>query len=269
MFSGDNVFSRFQTWLDFEAPADPSLEGLVKQVTSEEPLQAMWAYIRLLCVFLWNRWQGKIAKTDVRHEFKQKTTNEIALDVLKDIEAKPAEAEPEPMPVDRQAIAPPEPPASAESALARPDIAKEFLEQMREQTKRRDAVLDEETTRLRRREDTVFRAFLYAASLTIGIIVIGVVLIFLNLVALGVVSGVVGLLPGAGTIILNRLSQDVKTQRQQLLEQRDDNLKVLQAIQATLIIPDPNRQNEAMASLAAKLADQALKSTLSPARGRP
>jgi len=92
------------------------------------------------------------------------------------------------------------------------------------------------------------------------IVLIGIALIFLNLVAVGIVAGAVGLLPGTGTVILNGLAKDIRSQVQRLMEQREDNLKVLQAIQATLLIPDSARRNESIVSLASKLIDRATKS---------
>jgi hypothetical protein len=269
MSSGNGLFARFQLWLENEAREDPNLEKPLQEIASDQSGAALIAYVRLFLTFVL---RGATSRAAIpREELAEKTTDDIARDVLQQMKSTRRERQQtltevsRPTPVEAKpsqaALEPIAQPRAEERAAAPIDQDKEFfLKQMQEEIARRDKEYDEETKRLRKQEDVVFKGSLMAAILTLAVVLIGIALIFLNLAALGIVSGAAGLLPGAGSVILSRLAKEARTERQRISDRREDNLKVLQAIQATLLIPDPARRSEAIAALSAQLADRALKS---------
>lgn len=140
-----------------------------------------------------------------------------------------------------------------------PEIAAVFLAQMQEETRTQNESRSSEMTRLQKQEKIVFWAFMIAASITMIIVVTGIILIFNERLAVGILAEAAGILPGSGTLILKRLSTQAREDMNRVSSSRDDNLKVLHAIQMTMLIPDISKRTDAMVSLAEKLADRAAK----------
>jgi hypothetical protein len=76
------------------------------------------------------------------------------------------------------------------------------------------------------------------------------VLIFNERLTIGIVSEAVGILPGAGTLILNRLSKQIREHINRVSSLRENNLKVLHAIQTALLVPSLDKRSDTIVSLA-------------------
>ena len=136
-----------------------------------------------------------------------------------------------------------------------PDV---FLRHMQEETERQSAQVEAELDALRRQERMVFSLLLVAAAVTLVLLVIGTGLVLGGLVAVGVLSGLVALFPGTGTLILRRLERRIGADKDAVSAVRADNLRLLQAIQMTLLIDDTAERSRKVAAL----SDQLIKSAL-------
>jgi len=130
----------------------------------------------------------------------------------------------------------------------------EFLKRLRDDTEQAAQDARDEAAVLKVRETAVFWGMMSAATITIILVVTGIILVFRGSLTIGVVSGAVGLLPAAGTVILSRLANSLSRRREQQSMKAEENRKVLQAIQASLMIPDSKRRSASIADLSDKLA---------------
>jgi hypothetical protein len=103
------------------------------------------------------------------------------------------------------------------------------------------------------RERVLFGSLILVAGVTVGVAVSGVILIFSGGLTVGIVSGAIGLLTGAGTIILRNMTKELNGRKQKLLEHEREDSQLLAAIGVALLIPDPDKQNNALAELAATM----------------
>jgi hypothetical protein len=133
-----------------------------------------------------------------------------------------------------------------------------FLEQLRRAAEEQSDQVEQELTSLRRQEKTVFSMLLVAAGLALLLLVTGAALIFTGLATVGVLSALVGLVPGSGTLVLRRLEQRVARDKQRVAAIRERNLNLLQAIQVTLLIEDPAERGRSVSVLASNLTTSAL-----------
>ena len=136
-----------------------------------------------------------------------------------------------------------------------PDV---FLDHLRRAAEEQSDQVEQELTTLRRQEKTVFSMLLVAAGLALLLLVTGAALIFTGLAAVGVLSALVGLVPGSGTLVLRRLEQRVARDKERVAAFRERNLKLLQAIQVTLLIEDPAERGRSVSVLASNLTTSAL-----------
>lgn len=143
-------------------------------------------------------------------------------------------------------------------AVGRGPVPDLFLEKMREAMEGQSAEAERELGSLRRQEKTVFTFLLVAAGITLALLVVGAALVFAGLIAVGVLSGLVALIPGTGTLILRRLERRVALNKDRADSVRQDNLRLLQAIQITLLIDDPVQRSHKIAALSDELRANAL-----------
>jgi hypothetical protein len=163
---------------------------------------------------------------------------------------------------------PDERPREAPSA-SRTLVPEVFLEEMQEAMEIQSAQVERELDSLRSQEKTVFTLLLVAAGVALGLLVIGAALVFTGLIAVGVLSALVALLPGTGTLILRRLERRVGADKDRVAAVRRDNVQLLQAIQVTLLIEDPVGRSQKVAELSDELRKSAFGTTRSARGGTP
>jgi len=150
------------------------------------------------------------------------------------------------------------PPKREEAVPARPALDVETrLGDFQRQRERRDRDLSGELSRLHAMEAVVFWIMIVAGVITILLIVLGAIFVFLDKVTAGVITEVMGLMPGAGTLILRRLAKNLENRSSRISQDREDNLRILEAIQATLLNPDPVERSAKAAALAEGLLGRA------------
>ncbi|MEA2135926.1 MAG: hypothetical protein QOC68_3835 [Solirubrobacteraceae bacterium] len=196
-----------------------------------------------------------------------RTPEEIARDILDETVQSPpdpalagTQSQPGPERAEVMPDAAPERPveAPAASRVLGPEV---FLEEMQEAMESQSAQVERELDVLRSQEKTVFTLLLVAAGITLGLLVIGAALVFTGLIAVGVLSALVALVPGTGTLILRRLERRVGADKDRIDVVRRDNVQLLQAIQVTLLIEDPAARSEKVAELSDALRTSTFGST--------
>ena len=143
-----------------------------------------------------------------------------------------------------------------------PELAEEFSEeqtrlfltQLSGSVKAAADAAEKDAQIIRTREKMLFRMFLVAAVTTFLFAAAGVALIFSGYLAVGVVSAAVAVLPGSGTAILRGMAKQQQAARAARAATADDDRRVWQAVQAAMMIPDPQERNAAMADLAKTFA---------------
>jgi hypothetical protein len=188
-----------------------------------------------------------------------KTPEEIARDILD----AGTETSPEPT-TELRAEAEVIPHDARETMPPRAVVPEVFLVEMQEAMESQSSQVERELETLRRQEKTVFTLLLAAAGITLGLLVIGAALVFTGLIAVGVLSALVALVPGTGTLILRRLERRVGADKDRIDVVRRDNVQLLQAIQVTLLIEDPAARSQKVA----ELSDALRKSTFGSTAGR-
>jgi hypothetical protein len=154
----------------------------------------------------------------------------------------------------------------AERAWLDVAAATQFLEDMREGVAAQTDSSRRDMANLRQRERILFVGLFGGGILALLFASIGILLIYTGNTPVGVVSSAVAIFPGAGTLILSRLSKTLKEQRGNIASKEQENMRVLQAIQATLMIPGEEQRASAIARLAGQLTDRAIGSPESSGR---
>jgi hypothetical protein len=129
---------------------------------------------------------------------------------------------------------------------------------MQEEAERQSHQVELELNALRRQERMVFSLLIGAAAITLLLLVIAAVLVLTGVVAVGVVSGLVALFPGTGTVILRRLERRIGADKDDVSAVRADNVRLLQAIQITLLIDDAAERGRKVGALSDELVKSAL-----------
>jgi hypothetical protein len=148
-------------------------------------------------------------------------------------------------------------PADAVPVVQRP-ASEVFLLHMQEEAERQSHQVELELNALRRQERMVFSLLIGAAAITLLLLVIAAVLVLTGVVAVGVVSGLVALFPGTGTVILRRLERRIGADKDDVSAVRADNVRLLQAIQITLLIDDAAERGRKVGALSDELVKSAL-----------
>jgi hypothetical protein len=225
----------------------------------------------------WRPWLGRRAEDLVSLSTRMstgharaaalRTPEEIARDILDEtVESPPApaaagtESQPGPERTEVLPDAAPDTRPEERSAQLVPEV---FLEEMQEAMESQSAQVERELDGLRRQEKTVFTLLLVAAGITLGLLVIGAALVFTGLIAVGVLSALIALVPGTGTLILRRLERRVGADKDRIDVVRRENVQLLQAIQVTLLIEDPAARSEKVAELSDALRKSTFGSTAS------
>jgi hypothetical protein len=149
----------------------------------------------------------------------------------------------------------PEPGTVDATAVAAREL---YLRQMEEASRNQEMSIELDAKAIRTSESQVHNALLAAGIVTVALAAVGVLLVLAGYVPVGVVSAAVAILPGVGTVILMRQSSKLTERRRELTDLRGENLRVLAAIQAILIIPDAIDRNRQIGAFAADLARRAM-----------
>jgi hypothetical protein len=139
-----------------------------------------------------------------------------------------------------------------------PAIARRFLDNMSSEAESYDAELTRSIDQASRHGVFVHNALFIAAIGTLAVASLCAYLVIARGIGLGLVSGAIGLLTGAGTLLLRRMSSQIAERERDLSRRRVENLNALRAIQATQMISDSAKRDTAIEALAERFGAQAL-----------
>jgi hypothetical protein len=154
--------------------------------------------------------------------------------------------------------------ARAESSSSSPGLnqqfsdeqARHFLTHLEDSVKAATHAAEKDAEIMRGREQTLFRMFLAAAVVTFVFAAAGIALIFTGSLAVGIVSAGIAIFPGSGTAILRGMRRQQQAARAAKSVAADEDRHVWQAVQAAMMIPDPQQRNVAMVQLAERFASR-------------
>lgn len=154
--------------------------------------------------------------------------------------------------------------ARAESSSSSPELnqqfsdeqARHFLTHLEGSVKAATHAAEKDAEIMRGREQTLFRVFLAAAVVTFVFAAAGIALIFTGSLAVGIVSAAIAIFPGSGTAILRGMRKQQQAARTAKSAAADEDRHVWQAVQAAMMIPDPQQRNVAMVQLAERFASR-------------
>lgn len=177
-----------------------------------------------------------------------KSIDDVAREVLAEMEA----AEP--------AVPSAGPPASPqpEQEQAPPVDVQQFLSKLEQRERDEREAVEERIAKTRAREATLYAVLLATAVLTAAFAFVAVALVVTGHAPVGLASGALALLPGAGTVLMRRMWQKERSDRDALDERRNEHARLLDAIEFTLSLPDGAERNRQAAELAVRLQDRAL-----------
>jgi hypothetical protein len=191
------------------------------------------------------------------------TPEEVALSLL-DKEAAPTPVDEPAAPAAPPVAAPAQAPPAGTPAPTRTEVADVFLHDMRDAMQSQSEELERELDDLRAERRTVFRMLVLAASIALLFLLIGAGLVVAGVIAVGVLSALVALVPGAGTLVLRRMENRIDREKDEADALRERKVQLLQAIQVTLMIEDPDERDRAVAELAGELRKRALEARPAP-----
>ena len=180
-----------------------------------------------------------------RTEAAAKSTEAVTREVLADMKAAPA----------HDGGAPPVPESG--SRAAPPVDVHMFLEKMRERERNERESVDARLALARARERSLYAAHLVCALLTVVLAFGTVGLVLAGLVPVAVASGAIGILPGAGTLLLRRMWREERSHRDALEERRNEHAELLDAIEFALALPDAGERGRQAAALSQRLQERA------------
>lgn len=128
-----------------------------------------------------------------------------------------------------------------------------LLRRVETETIAQQARFDEDVRAAQRMSAAVSKALLATAVLTSILVVAAVVLALVGFIPVAVASGAVSLLPGGGAAILQKQMDRLRRREKELAKEAEANGRILDATQATLMIPDPAARATAIAELSAQL----------------
>jgi hypothetical protein len=131
-----------------------------------------------------------------------------------------------------------------------------FLTHLEDSVKAAAHAAEKDAEVMRDREQTLFRMFLAAAVVTFVFAAAGIALIFTGSLAVGIVSAAIAIFPGSGTAILRGMAKQQQAARSAKSAAADEDRYVWQAVQAAMMIPDPQKRNAAMVQLAERFASR-------------
>jgi hypothetical protein len=113
----------------------------------------------------------------------------------------------------------------------------------------------QEASALRTRETLSFGTSIGTGVLTAILVVAGGVLVVFHYTEFAALSEIVGLLSGVGTVAFRQAARSIAQRRFEVSQRETEEAHVLRAIGVTLMIPDDEERNRAMAALAARLTE--------------
>ncbi len=167
----------------------------------------------------------------------------------------------------------PSPAAATPSQVA----AAVFMADVEARTTRRRHVEEQALRDVAARERLLFRVMVVTATIAPVLVVIGFVLLLSDLIAVGTLSAVVGLLDGIGSAGLRRLQGAAAEERRALEAAGRHEATVAQALAVALMNPDEKRRAVAMSELSTAITESVRgagvsapkkRATASPARPR-
>lgn len=132
----------------------------------------------------------------------------------------------------------------------------DFLNRVREKERSERERLDARWETHRSRERRLFGVLLVVGIVTAGLLVLGVVLALAGLQTVAVVTAVVALLPGGGTLLLRYLWADERAAGKDLERAQREHAEMLDAVEFTLSLPEDQRTPQA-SELARRLQERA------------
>jgi hypothetical protein len=133
-----------------------------------------------------------------------------------------------------------------------------FLERLAHREGEERKRVDENLAKFKKRESLLYSALLGAALLTLALGLITVGLVLAGAVPVAIASGALAIMPGAATLSLRRLSQDMHATLDELEKRRAQHVDRLDAISLTLSLPDSGERAKQTAELATRLSERAV-----------
>jgi hypothetical protein len=118
--------------------------------------------------------------------------------------------------------------------------------------------LREEIKTFRTQERMVFAVSIVAAFASIALVFIGSIQVIRGKLPAASLSAGMAVFSGVGTAYLRWMAKDIRERRDQLAAQEDEEAKALRAVGITLMIPDHDKRDSAMAELASRMAADAV-----------
>jgi hypothetical protein len=129
--------------------------------------------------------------------------------------------------------------------------------------------LREEIKTLRTQERMVFAVSIAAAIASIVLVFVGSIQVIRGKLPAASLSAGMAVFSGVGTAYLRWMARDIRERRDQLAAQEDEEAKALRAVGITLMIPDHDKRDSAMAELASRMAADAVGQGSGKAVGKP
>jgi len=162
----------------------------------------------------------------------------------------------EPSPAAEAALSYVEAERSQDGEVRQPPLAT-LIEQIDGKTRRRAEPVEAQIASNRSREEFIRTVLLVAAIATLLLAVVGIGLVWLGVVPLALVSGAIALLPGAGTALLFRASQSLRSKGERLDAKLDRYDRDLDRMRAIAALDDAEKREEELVAYARELRLQA------------
>jgi len=144
------------------------------------------------------------------------------------------------------------------SAAADARSLEQFLHYISEVAKSERSMYQREIKLAHGQEKWYFRLLVVAAALALSVVTTGAFLLifFPAKLAIGTITGILGLVTGRGTLITRSSMKSLRAKRELIERQQRDSHDTLLAIQAALSIPDPAARSRAMADVSSILLNR-------------
>ncbi|HKA69958.1 MAG TPA: hypothetical protein VKG85_12665 [Actinomycetes bacterium] len=129
-----------------------------------------------------------------------------------------------------------------------------YLNGIRDELRAEDKLDQVKVDRYERYDLLVIRSRLIAGALTLVLAIIGAVLAAVGYLPLGLVSGAIALIPGAGTIGLTKVTELLEKRLDNLRQKQQRNRETLRSVEAMLAIGDDALLDAELSKLARRFA---------------
>lgn len=129
-----------------------------------------------------------------------------------------------------------------------------YLNGVRDEIRAEDALDQVKIDRYEKYDLLVIRSRLLAGALTLVLAIVGALLVAAGYLPLGLVSGAIALIPGAGTVGLTKVTELLETRLENLRQKQQRNRETLRSVDAMLAIGDDALLDAELSKLARRFA---------------